>query len=642
MHRLFKVTREFARAICRRFLRNAVLRLAFLLLATLARADTPVTPEASPRTQSLMAFLEATCGKKIISGQQEGWRPENELSFEMRYIRDASGKIPALLSMDLSPYTRTHRPGSKPASHAVVDHASGWYLKSNGIVSLCWHWVAPMDQRAFYTKETSFSPARAVTEGTPEYEATLRDIDLIAAELRLLRDARVPVLWRPLHEANGRWFWWGADGPEPFKKLWRMMFERLALRHKLNNLIWVFSPGAGIDLGIWYPGDPYVDIIAPDHYPMDGNHGPAKGIFDEMVALGGGAKLVGFGENGPIPTPELLVSENAGWLFFITWSGSVLTDLNSKEEIKTAYTHPYVLNLGDLPDLKSYPYHPAGKAVKLGFPAAVSDLAVGSPARRDLVVAVQDERGHTVRDSTCTVNLELAKSPAAARLRGTTSAKTVNGLAVFPDTSIDKAGMEFSFKATAGNLQPATSPVFAVGPGSGILRECWTNAPATFLHEPSSATPPPNDSRVLGKAFEAPVQMGTNSIAKYTGYVLPPLTGEYVFWIASDGGSELWLGANAEPASKAKIAEIVRDTPYAKWPHTHEAQSSRVRLEAGKWYYLEALHRQAAGSTHFSVRWRLPNGKEERPIPGSRLATPNDYPATKQALNPKPGHSHEK
>ncbi len=609
------------------------LAVAFLALAlpAAARADTPVTPDASPRAQSLMAFLERTYGKKIISGQQEGWRATKDLPLEMRYIRDASGKIPALLAMDLSPYTRARRPGSKPASHAVVDHASDWYLKSNGIVSLCWHWAAPMDKRAFYTKETSFSPTRAVTEGTPEHEAALRDIDLIAAELKLLRDAKVPVLWRPLHEANGRWFWWGADGPEPFKKLWRMMFERLAVHHKLNNLIWVFSPGAGIDLGDWYPGDPYVDMIAPDHYPMDGNNGPAKGIFDEMVALGGGMKLVGFGENGPIPAPEQLVSEKAGWLFFITWSGSVLTDLNSKEQIKAAYNNPYVLNLGDLPDLKTYPYTPAGKAVKLGFPKVLSDLAVNSPARRDLVVAVQDERSHTVRDGIHTVNLELGRT-ASARLIGASSARTVNGLAVFPDIGINKAGEGFSFKAMAKELQPATSPVFAVGPGSGILRECWTNAPGTFLRDPSSAATPHNCSSVLGKAFEAPVGMGTNFAAKYSGWVLPPMTGEYVFWIASDGGSELWLGTNAEPASKVKIAEIVRDTPYAKWPHTHEAQSVRVPLEAGKWYSVEALQRQAAGSTHFSVRWLLPNGTEERPIPGSRLATAKDYATAKTAL----------
>ena len=66
----------------------------------------------------------------------------------------------------------------------------------------------------------------------------------------------VPVLWRPLHEANGRWFWWGAKGPEPLRKLWQMMFVNFTAKHRLNNLIWVFSPGAETDLADWYPGGP--------------------------------------------------------------------------------------------------------------------------------------------------------------------------------------------------------------------------------------------------------------------------------------------------------------------------------------------------------------------------------------------------
>ena len=75
-----------------------------------------------------------------------------------------------------------------------------------------------MSGNEIYTKDTKFDLSRGVTEGTPENEALLRDLDKIAGELELLRDAHVPVLWRPLHEVNGRWFWWGAQGPEPVQK----------------------------------------------------------------------------------------------------------------------------------------------------------------------------------------------------------------------------------------------------------------------------------------------------------------------------------------------------------------------------------------------------------------------------------------
>ena len=134
---------------------------------------------------------------------------------------------------------------------------------------------------------------------------------------------------------------------------------------------------AGIDLADWYPGDAYVDIIAPDHYPMDGNHEPAKDIFDEMVELGGGRKLVGFGENGPLPDPDLLVREKANWLFFIAWSGRVLTQQNTTNDLLKAYRHPRALTLDDLPPLKKYPFKSAGEAVKLAFLSAPTDLAIG-------------------------------------------------------------------------------------------------------------------------------------------------------------------------------------------------------------------------------------------------------------------------
>ena len=84
----------------------------------------------------------------------------------------------------------------------------------------------------------------------------------------------------------------------------------------------------------------------------------------------------------------------------------------------------------------------------------------------------------------------------------------------------------------------------------------------------------------------------------------------------------MWLSTDATPANKAKLVEIRGDTPYSKWPHTHEAASPAIRLIAGQRYYLEVLQRQRAGSAHLSVRWRLPDGKEERPIPAARLALP--------------------
>jgi hypothetical protein len=476
-----------------------------------------------------------------------------------------------------------------------------------------------MNGNEIYTKDTTFDLSRGVTEGTPENEALLRDLDKIAGELEVLRDAHVPVLWRPLHEANGRWFWWGARGPEPLRKLWRLMFENFTAKHKLNNLIWVFSPGAETDLADWYPGDAYVDIIGQDHYPMDGNHGTAKDVFDELTAFGRGQKLIALGENGPIPDVNQLVREKAGWLFFTTWSGPMLTEKNSPEQLREWFNNPYVLNLGDLPDFGHYPFQPAGPAVRLGFAAVPGDVAVGGLRRLPVTVAVQDKTGRTVRTGTFTVTLALEKTSPGGALSGTLTATTVNGIATFPDLKINKAGDHYTFIAKTDGLRSAASPAFQVGPGAGIARDWWTNLKDLNLTDLDNLAEPPTGREILGKAFEAPVSVATNFEARYQGFLIPPITGSYKFWIANESVSELWLSADATPSKKTKIAEVTRSTPYRKWPHTHEAESIPVMLEAGKRYYLEALQQQQSGSTQLAVRWQLPNGVEERPLPGCRM-----------------------
>ena len=587
---------------------------SLLLLAPVVHgfeADTPVTPSASPEAQALLTFFADTYGKQIISGQQDGWRRTNGLSAELNYITNTTGQLPALLAFDIAP--ATDKSPHRDANHRLVRRAADWFNQRNGIVEFCWHWRAPLNAPEFYTKDTTFDITRAVTEGTPEYEAMLHDLDLVATELEFLRDAHVPVVWRPLHEANGGWFWWGAGGPEPMKKLWRMMFENFTVKHRLNNLIWVFSPGAAVDLAAWYPGDAYVDIIGQDHYPMDDNHDPAKDIFDELTRMTRGKKLIALGENGPLPDPKLLVSEKAGWLFFTTWMGSILFEKTTPEQLHAYYNHPYFLNLGDLPDLKNYPAKAAGKAVKLGFVATPGDVAIGGTRRSPVTVTVQDKNGRTVREGNYPVTLTLKKSN-GAKLSGMLTATTVNGIATFADATIQGSAGDGKFLATAEGLRAATSPAFHVGPGNGLLRECWTGK--------TDFSTPPDAANILGEALETPVVLATNFSARISGELIPPQSGEYKFWVAAGGAVELWLSSDASPTNKTKIAAVTGSTPYRKWPHINEAESQPVTLKRGAHYYFELQQRQGSGSTQLHVRWQLPDGSEERPMPVFRFELP--------------------
>jgi mannan endo-1,4-beta-mannosidase len=620
-------TRCLRTAVClKKRVRRAALGLvlaAMLMPAFMVRgADTPVTPNAAPEVRAVLAYFSDIYGKKIISGQQEGRPGTNNLCAELNYLTNTTGRLPALLAMDFFPYTDTSP--RRDTQHRLAKHAIDWYRDRHGLVEFCWHWRAPLDGNEIYAKDTKFDLARAVTAGTPENEALVRDLDKIAAELEVLRDAHVPVLWRPLHEANGRWFWWGAHGPEPFRKLWRLMFEDFSAQHRLTNLVWVFSPGAETDLADWYPGDAYVDIIAQDHYPMDGNHGTAKDIFDELTAFARGQKLIALGENGPLPDLTRLFPEKAGWLFFTTWSGNILTEKTTPEQLREWYNQPCVVNLGDLPDFNNYPFPVPGPAVKLAFASAPGDVAVNGVRRSPVTVAVQDEAGRTIRTGNVAVTLSLGDSCPGSALSGARTVTAVNGIATFPDLTIDKAGDHNTLVARAKGLRDAVSPAFRVGPGAGITRAWWTNLKNSNPAKPSLPVGPPAGREILGKAFETPMQVATNFVARYQGYLIPPLTGPYKFWIANECVSELWLSPDATPAKKVKIGGVTRETPYVKWPHTHEAESATVNLEAGRRYYLEVLQEQPAGSIQLAVRWQLPDGTEERPIPGCRLAPLNE------------------
>ncbi|MGC3956742.1 MAG: glycosyl hydrolase [Verrucomicrobiota bacterium] len=600
--------------------------LIWLCLGAHSYGDTTVTPNASPEAQALLTYLHDIHGKKMLSGQQRGWRGTNELGFELEHIQKHTGKLPAILGLEAAGLMGGRgQAGSGPS--VVAKQAMDWYSHRNGIVTFCWHWNAPVGKHAFYTKDTDFDVARAVTPGTPEYAGVLHDLDAIAEQLKLLQAAQVPVLWRPLHEANGRWFWWGAAGPEACVKLWRLMFERFTAHHGLTNLVWVFSPGANLDLAAWYPGDAYVDIIGQDHYPLDGNHGAAKDIYDELLALGGGAKLVGMSENGPIPDPTLVATDKVKWLFFVTWNGEELTKYNSPAQLKEFYNHPWVENLSDVPKLKDYPFQAAGKAVKLSFASAPGDFGIASPARRPIAVLVQDADGRTVRSGSYVVTLTGEAALGEQKL----SATTVNGVATFPELTLARAIPNVSLTATAIGLQSAQSAEFSVGPGSGVLRESWVVSPGTEQGGASTKF-----QETVCKAFEVPVQPGTNFHSRFRALLIPPQTGVYRFWIANDDRSELWLSPEATATNMMKIAAVSGETPYAKWPHTKEAASVPVRLEAGKRYHLQVIQAQHAGSTHLSVRWQLPDGAEERPIPVARLALPDSMETNKKLTQANP------
>jgi hypothetical protein len=152
-----------------------------------------------------------------------------------------------------------------------------------------------------------------------------------------------------------------------------------------------------------------------------------------------------------------------------------------------------------------------------------------------------------------------------------------------------------------------------------ILRELWTKVEGkTVSAIPVNASP---NSRSQLTLFEAPANSGDLYGQRIRGYICPPSTGNYTFWIASDDEGELWLSQDDKPANRRRIAYIQdTHTQAREWNKYPSQQSASIYLQAGKRYYIEALHKERWGGDNLAVGWQLPNGTQERPIPGNRLS----------------------
>lgn len=289
------------------------------------RAEGLVNPQAGPEARALHRFLRREYGRRIISGQCD----DKYLPF----IKQASGgKEPALMGYDFNNLMPSQR-GNRDAEKAIA------WAKRGGIVTFQWHWISPNADGDFYTDKFDLKAALASPD-SQSYKNLLRDMDLVAEELAKLQKAGVPVLWRPLHEAEGKWFWWGKSGGDACRQLYRLMHDRFTDRHKLNNLIWVWT-SYGKEKENWHPGSDVVDIVVRDY------ESPSSwSDFQEL--FGGSGKMFGLGEEGKLPDPDQF--SKRPWLYFLTWAYMIEDKEkgNTPEWIRRVYNDPRVLTLGDL------------------------------------------------------------------------------------------------------------------------------------------------------------------------------------------------------------------------------------------------------------------------------------------------------
>lgn len=290
-------------------------------------------PNADKTTQQVYQYIASLTNNGVLSGQQEStWM--GSVDYEMDYIYDKTGKYPALRGLD---YMNDDFKG-------VNERAEKWW-NEGGLVTICWHTGYDFNgewNEAMKTEVKDWD--KVLTEGTAEYDAFVKGMDKAAEALLELQKKGVTVLWRPFHEFDGAWFWWGKGGSDNFVKLWQLMYDRYTNHWGLNNLIWVLGySGNGNNYESWYPGDEYCDIVGADSY----NGGAQGKLAEKITKFVGGSKPLCFHECGTNPTEAEL--KEVPWTWFMTWHTDHIVNQNDPDKLKTLYNSSYVITKDELP-----------------------------------------------------------------------------------------------------------------------------------------------------------------------------------------------------------------------------------------------------------------------------------------------------
>ena len=269
---------------------------------------------------ALLKFLHDISGAHTLTGQHNYPNTKDDSTREATQVY---GKMPAIFGQDFG----FAAPGDKDAVAArpeIIAEVKRQYQKGS-IITLCWHAVRPTDDEPVTFRgsvEGKLTDQQWNDLITPGTELNLRwcaQVDVVAGYLKQLQEARIPVLWRPYHEMNGDWFWWGGRlGDRGTTVIYRQLFDRLVHHHKLNNLIWIWSVDRPStpkrQFADFCPGTNYFDVAALDVYRGDFQ----QSYYDDLIKLSAG-KPIALAEVSPAPSLSIL-QKQPKWTWWMIWA----------------------------------------------------------------------------------------------------------------------------------------------------------------------------------------------------------------------------------------------------------------------------------------------------------------------------------
>ncbi|MDD2763521.1 MAG: glycosyl hydrolase [Opitutaceae bacterium] len=317
----------------------------------------PANPQVNPRARAVLDFigsLETRPDKHLLSGQftNSGTLVSMELPEK---IHQQTGRWPALIGVDYADFYDPTDAQRCNLSPRVPNQAAIAYWRAGGLVTVCAHLYNPANPAGGGLRDQGVDLAELLAPGTATHQRWMKELDELAAGLQELKEAGVVVLWRPFHEMNGGWFWWGKKDPAIFIRVWRHMFDYFTKDKGLDNLLWVYGPNHGDHTADYYPGDAYVDVVGLDAYTDDVDQDHIKG-YAEVARLPKPFGFTEYGPHGPKDPPgdydyrrfiPALQAHFPRATFFMIWNDKWCPAHNF--HAREFFEHPWMANREDLP-----------------------------------------------------------------------------------------------------------------------------------------------------------------------------------------------------------------------------------------------------------------------------------------------------
>ncbi len=327
-------------------------------------SNAPVSPNASVTTYKMMNYFSDTYGEKTLTAQQVTTGTNGEIAA----IYNSTGRLPAIRVGELS-FAQSNNP-AYDESLTDLDLAEQW-AEQGGIVAYDWLWYSPGENSHYLASMTDFDITNLYSdpdvselsmetvemlygdgELSKEGFKLIQDIEEIKEVFQRLSDKGITVLFRPMPDAGMGGYWW-SNNKDSYKWIWQSLFKRLTSYYGLGNIIWVWS-GSTAD---FFPGDEYVDIVGEDIYNITGDSGNSHFLG---TAYYGTTRASALTDCLMIPDPDVLVQDNARWLYFSLGKGDCLIDSSGKlnyrytspELLDKAYNHNDFVTLDELPSFK--------------------------------------------------------------------------------------------------------------------------------------------------------------------------------------------------------------------------------------------------------------------------------------------------